>query len=352
MNTILREDLEFVATRCLPWEKLDGSTVLVSGANGFLPSFMIETLFYLNDKYGKNIHIIALIRNEERGKRRFFRYLDRCDLSFIFQDVCNPINPDRKVDYIIHGASQASPRYYEIDPVGTLCANILGTLNLLEIATKNNAKGLLFFSTGAVLGRIEEKNIPAKEEDYGYINPIDKISCYGESKKMAENICASWYAQFGTPVKIVRPSYVYGSAMPLNDGRAFSDFASKILKNNSMNVTDGEKKTRSFCYISDATVAFFTVLLKGANSEPYNVGTEQETSIKELVAEMIKARRGYTEQITYMTSTTSEATQRGSIDRSFFDVAKIKRLGWSPTISLQDGIRRTFLYYDQESQEE
>lgn len=349
MNKILREDLNFIINRDLPWDEFDGSTVLVSGANGFLPSMMIETFLYLNDRHGKNITVIALIRNKQKAIKRFCRYLGRSDLKFMLQDVCSPIKTNRKTDYIIHAASHASPKYYKTDPVGTLRANIIGTLNLLEVARKNDCKGFLFFSTGAVLGRIEEENIPAKEGDYGYINPIDVSSCYSESKKMAENICASWHAQFGIPVKIVRPSYIYGGTMPLSDGRAFSDFTSSVLNDVPVSVTDGDQKTRSFCYISDATAAFFTVLLKGTTGEPYNVGVAQETSIRALLEEMVKVRGNYTKQIICKTSIISKAAQRGRIDRSIFDITKIEQLGWSPVIGLREGIERTFLYHDQES---
>ena len=342
----MREDLQYITSADLPWQNFDGCTILVSGASGFLPFFMIETLLFLNDKFNINIKIIALVRNKEKSLKRFSRHLERDNLTFLFQDVCSAVEIDERVDYIIHAASQCSPIYYEKDPVGTLSANIVGTTNLLKLAKENSVRGFLFFSTGGVLGRIKGKNIPAKEEDYGYIDPINVRSCYNQSKKMAENICVSWNHQYGVPVKIVRPSYVYGIEMPLNDGRAFSNFLSNILNNTPLVVVNGERHTRSFCYISDATLAFFIVLLKGISGQPYNVGSEQETSIKKLATTMITtAGPRYNKDIVFKTKNVDDKNQRGSIDRSCFDITKIKSLGWTPRYDLTDGLERVSEYY-------
>mgnify|MGYP003112483316 CR=1 FL=1 len=345
---MMKQDLKYIVEHNLPWHNLDNSTVLISGANGHLPSYMLETLLYLNDVHNKNIKVIALVRNKEKSLQYFAHHQGRKDLGFIFQDVCEPIDNNLKVDYIIHAASQASPKYYEVDPVGTLNANIVGTINLLKLAQRCNSKGFLFFSTGGVLGRIKASSIPAKETDYGYIDPIEIKSCYNQSKKMAENICASWASQYNIPITIVRPSYIYGGRMPLSDGRAFSNFISSALNNEPIHVVDGDRKTRSFCYISDATAAFFTVLLLGAPGQPYNVGIETETTISELVGEILKVATKYNSQISYSTSKTNKTVRRGSIDRSCFDITKIKSLGWSPKHSLADGIKKTLKYYGYE----
>ena len=347
METLVdREDIIYITDKGLPWESLTNCTILVSGANGFLPSFMIETLLYLNDRYDKNIKIFALVRDKKKASIRFRRYLNRKDFKFIVQDICSPITVESQVDYIIHAASPANSESYKKDPVGTVDANILGTRNFLELAREKKVKGFLYFSTGGVLGRIEDNNIPAKEEDYGYINPMEVYSCYSLSKKMAENICFSWFKQYGVPVRIVRPSYVYGGGFPLGDSRAFSNFISNILNNEPITVVDGDKRTRSFCYIADATLAFFTVLLKGKDGESYNVGVEQETSIKQLASDMVKiAGNSYSSRVIYKTTTLNKQSQRGSVDRSCFDITKVSALGWTPRYTLSEGMRRVFNFY-------
>src|SRR6516225_12093705 len=139
-NRIVTEDLEDIAGGPLPYQELEGKTVLVSGANGFLPSYMVETLLYLNEIAHKAaVQIIALVRNKEKAETRFAEYRNRKDLKLVVHDVCDPITIDGPVDTVIHAASQASPKYFGSDPVGTLSANILGTRHLLELALAKNS---------------------------------------------------------------------------------------------------------------------------------------------------------------------------------------------------------------------
>ena len=344
-KTIL-EDVEFIANQNLPWDKFYDSNVLITGANGYLPAYMLETLLYLNDKYDKKINVIALARNKEKALKKFEHHKNRNDLQFIFQDVCEPITFEgNKGSYhIIHAASQASPKYYEIDPVGTLSANIIGTINLLKLAQTISLKSFLFFSTGGVYGRVEEESIPMKEDDYGYLDPTDVKSCYNESKRMGENICVSWFHQYGVPTKIVRTSYVYGPGMEQNDGRAFPDFVSCVVNNKDIVITSDGSPTRSFCYIADATVAYFTVLLEGRNCEAYNVGTEKETSVSELANILISLFPEKNIKIIRRKKKLNGNIKR-TINRSCLDISKIKTLGWKPVFNISEGSKRTISSY-------
>ncbi|MBU4300075.1 NAD-dependent epimerase/dehydratase family protein [archaeon] len=350
ITKIMQEDLEFIIRQKLPWEMLDNSTILIAGANGYVPAYMLETLLYLNDKCNKNIKVIALVRNKEKVLKRFCHHKNRKDLKFIVQDVSQPIilKKNEKINYIIHAASQAIPKYYDTDPIGTLSANTLGTINLLKLTNKEDFKGFLFFSTGGVYGRVEDKNIPMNEDAYGYLDPTDVKSCYNESKRMGENICVGWFHQYGIPTKIVRISYVYGPGMDLNDERAFHSFVSDIVNNRDILMESSGNATRSFCYIADATLAFFTVLLKGGNGEAYNVGTEKETSIFELARTLVGLfpERGI--KIIKKQDVNTFDVVKSSTRRSCFDISKIKSLGWKPVFDLSEGSKRTILSFLEE----
>ena len=351
LHKIIREDIEFIIRHNLPWDNFNNSTVLISGANGFLPAYILETLLYLNDKYNKKINIIALARNKEKTLKKYYHHKNRSDLEFIYQDVCEHIiikkKKNKKVNYIIHAASQASPKYYDVDPIGTLSANTIGTINLLKIAKKEYLKGFLYLSTGGVYGRVEENNIPMKEYDYGYLDPVDVRSCYNESKRMSENICVSWFHQYGIPTKIVRISYIYGPGMDLNDERVFPAFVSNIVNNRDILMTSDGSATRSFCYIADATRAFFTVLLKGRNGEAYNVGIEKETSVFELANILIKLFPEKGIKIIKKQTEKPFENIKSSIQRSYLDISKIKALGWEPVFDINEGSKRTILSYDE-----
>lgn len=344
-NTILQEDLDFIIGSSVAWEKLAHATVLISGANGFLPHYLVETLFHLNDVKQLNIKILALVRNREKSEQRFSQRQGRKDIEFIVQDICEPLSYAGPVDYIIHAASQASPLYYSKDPIGTQNANIIGTSNLLKLAREKQAKSFLFFSSGEVYGAPQPHQIPTKETDYGYMDPMLLRSCYGESKRMGENICVCWWHQYQVPVKIVRPFHTYGPGLDLNDGRVFADFVADVVNNKDIVMKSDGSDVRAFCYIADATIGFFNVLLNGENGEAYNVGSDQETSIRELAHILTGLFPEKNLKVVMNESASSGDYVRSTIRKSCADISKVKQLNWQPVYNVEDGFRRMVLSY-------
>jgi nucleoside-diphosphate-sugar epimerase len=347
LNKIIQEDIEFIINHNLDWDKFSDSTVLISGANGFLPAYMVETLLYLNEKQNKNIKIIALVRNKEKAFKKFEHHKNRKDLKFLVQDVCEPIKikPEENIDFIIHAASQASPKYFGKDPVGTLSANTIGTINLLKIAQEKSSKGFLFFSGGEVYGIVDDNKIPTKEKDFGYLDPTDVRSCYAESKRMGENICVSWFHQYGIPTKIIRLYHTYGPGMDFKDGRVFADFVSDVINNNNIVMKSDGSATRAFCYLADAVLGFFTVLLKGKNGEAYNLGFDKETSIIELANILVNLFPEKNLKVIKNEHEISKEYLKSKINRGCPDISKIKILGWEPKYSINEGLKRTILSY-------
>jgi len=347
LHSIVREDIKYIASQSLEWKKLQDACVLISGANGFLPSYLVETLLYLNDTFQLNTKVLALVRSQEKAERKFSHHAGRKDLEFIVQDVSQPIliSQQQKVDYIIHAASQASPMYYNVDPIGTQNANIFGTTNLLKLAKKKDVKSFLYFSSGEVYGVLNEQQIPTKENDYGYLDPMILRSCYGESKRMGENICVCWHHQHQIPIKIVRPFHTYGPGMDLNDGRVFADFVSDIVHNKDIVMKSSGTDVRAFCYLADATAGFFKVLLNGENGEAYNVGSDKETSIKELAHILVNLFPEKKLKVEIKTNEISDNYVRSSIRRSCPDISKISKLSWQPFYSVEEGFKRTILSY-------
>jgi nucleoside-diphosphate-sugar epimerase len=348
LNRVIREDLEFIVNHDLDWDKFDNSTILITGANGFLAAYIVETFLHLNDKYDKNIKVLALVRNRDNIQAKFSHHSGRDDLEFIIQDVCKPLKTDESIDYIIHLASQASFAHFESDPVGTLNANTIGTTNLLMLAYQKQVKDFLYFSSGAVLGVIPDDKIPAKETDYGYLDPTDIKSCYAESKRMAENICVSWNHQYEVPFKIIRPSYVYGPGMKtFNDDRIFPKFISNVISNKDIEIEDYNNKTRAFCYLADATIATFFILLKGENTNVYNVGIEDETSILDFANLIIEMYGDRGINLIKKEKTESLRYTDNIVQRSCFDISKLKQIGWYPRFDLKNGIKRTVEHYEE-----
>ena len=348
LSKIVQEDIDYILDYDLDWNLFQDSTVFVSGANGFLPAYLIEVLMHLSEKKGKNIEIVALVRNYDRAQKRFEHHLGKKNLKFLVQDVCDPIilPAEQKIDFIVHAASQATPRLYGTDPVGTMLPNIVGTNNLLRLAQTKGTRGFLYFSSGEIYGETSDEQIPTREDYHGSVDPAKVRSCYGESKRAGETLCVSWHHQYGVPAKIIRLFHTYGPGMNLADGRVFADFVSDIIHNRDIVMKSDGKQTRAFCYLADAIAGVLVVLLKGTAGEAYNVGVDKDTSIKNL-AEMLVSlfpERGL--KVTMQVPDSVGAQTNSKINRTCPDISKVKALGWTPRTEIADGFKRTILSYE------
>jgi UDP-glucuronate decarboxylase len=342
-SQIIQEDLENIISANLPWGELAGKNVLISGANGFLPAYMVETLLFINERKTtpEKTKVIGLVRNKDKAIARFSHHLGRSDFQLIVQDVCQVIHIEEKIDYIVHAASQASPKYYGKDPVGTLAANVIGTSNLLGLAKTQKLTGFMYFSSSEVYGQVDDSRIPTQESDYGYVDPTNIRSCYAESKRMGETICVSWFHQYGIPTKIVRPFHTYGPGMSLDDGRVYADFVADIIHGQDIIINSDGTATRAFCYLADAVQGFFTVMLKGENGQSYNVGNpEEEVSILDLANQLVNLFPKNELTVTKKNAKNQEYI-RSKVFRNSPNIDKIKALGWQPITSIEVGFRRT-----------
>jgi len=342
-NPIIRIDLERIATAKLLWEDLRDKTVLVTGGGGFLAAYLVKSLLAVGRLNKLNIKVICVARSTQSVEARLSAYLGAPDISVVQHDISQPLPRDfPHADIIIHSASQASPKYYGVDPVGTLLANSAGTMYLLEHAVRSRADRFLFFSSGEVYGIPVDSNSLVGEQDYGYLDPMNVRSCYAESKRIGETMCAAWAQQHGLHTSVVRPFHTYGPGMALEDGRVFADFVADVVAKRDIILKSDGLALRPFCYIADATIGFLTVLLTGEKAQAYNVANpDAEISIRDLatVVAGLFPERGIGTRFDVPVS--SDAYLKSPISRSCPSTDKIRGLGWSPTIGVSDGFRRT-----------
>lgn len=350
MNKIISEDVRHIIQHFNSWEHFRDKTVLISGANGFLPAYLVETFLSLDATY--NTTVIALVRNRAKAEARFAHLLDHPGLKIMVQDVSEPFDIEQKVDFIIHAASQASPKYYGVDPVGTLSANVLGTINLMKIAQKNQVESFLYFSSGEIYGEVSEEQIPIKEDTFGYLNCANVRACYGESKRMGENICVSYHQQYGVKARIIRPFHTYGPGMDLKDGRVFADLVSNVVNRQHLTLKSDGSAIRPFCYLRDATLGFLTVMIKGEPGQAYNVGNpNEEKSIKELAQILAGLFPERELEVKFdLPHAAGSGYLKSPIKRNAPDIAKVGALGWVPTTSVEEGFRRTILSFLEQEQ--
>ncbi len=342
-NQIIHVDLKTIATSDLPWEYLAGMTVMVTGGSGFLASYIVKSLLVANDIHNLKLKVVCVVRNLDSVQIRLTSFLSHPSLMVVKHDISTPLSIDfPSADFIVHSASQASPKFYGVDPVGTLMANTAGTMYLLEHAVRTQASRFLFFSSGEVYGLPANPDRPVTELDFGYVDPLQVRSCYAESKRIGETMCAAWAQQHQLHTSVVRPFHTYGPGMLLDDGRVFSDFVADVLACRDVVLKSDGLAKRPFCYISDATEGFLTVLLKGASSQAYNVANpDAEISMYDLAHTLAGLFSDRAVGVRFDIPPDSNSYLKSPINRSCPSIAKINALNWQPTTGISDGFRRT-----------
>jgi nucleoside-diphosphate-sugar epimerase len=346
-DRIHSEDLDTIVSADLPWEAFDGATVLVSGASGFIGSNVVDTLLHRNEAGGvARTTVVALVRDRIRAEERFSSYAHRTDLVVIAQDVTAPIEYAGKVDFVVHAASNATPQRYTVDPVGTHLANTMGTHNLLRLATEHECRAFLFVSSGDVYGVVPGDNPLISENTFGALDPMQIRSCYGESKRAGENLCACWAYQHGTPTKVARLSHTYGPGIALDDGRVFADFVACAVAGKDIVLTSDGTATRPFCYITDAVIGLFRILLHGKSGEAYNLANEAAIiSVAELAKIVAACVPESGIKPVFDTSAQPSGYVPSKIVGGTVDTRKLRALGWTPTVTPQAGFSRMIESY-------
>jgi dTDP-glucose 4,6-dehydratase len=345
LAALLAEDVAAVAARPLPWERLSGAHVLVTGASGFLGGWFVRCLLALHrlGKVERPVRVTAVVRDPARARERLADLIEAPNLTLLAWDLTRLELPPwpADVDRVVHAASLASPRHYGVDPVGTILPNAVGTAALLErLGRGGRAEGFLFISSSEVYGAVNGAE-PLAESDYGVVDPAAVRACYAESKRLGEALCVAWHHQHGLPTHIVRPFHTYGPGLRPDDGRVFADFVHSAARGEPLVMTSDGAARRAFCYVSDAVAGCLTAWLSGQPGRPYNVANPAgECSIAEL-AELLAGldpARGL--------RVVRQAAAGGSYlpspySRLSADVSALEALGWRPHVTLEDGFRRT-----------
>lgn len=351
LQRIWSEDTAAVLSRDLPWHKLSGLTITVTGAGGFLGGYIVRVLLGLHasGRVEHPIKVLALVRDVERGRERLSAIADNPDLELRTWNLNDIAVPDLgDCHYVLHAGSQASPRFYGSDPVGTLMPNTVGTASLLHALQRcPDPRGLLFVSSSEVYGQVDGDRT-LSETDCGQLDPASVRACYAEGKRLGETLCVAWHQQYGLPTYIVRPFHTYGPGLQADDGRVFADFTYNVIRGeNIVMMSDGSAR-RAFCYASDAIAGFFTALLNGQPGTPYNVANPAgELSVIELAELLVGLypekglnveRRLPSDNRNYLAST---------FNRLIPDVSQLSSLGWSAQVPPTQGFRRMIEAYTQ-----
>ena len=342
--SVIYGDVRAIADRDLPWEALAGCRIAVTGAAGFLGSYLIRLLLALHPlgKVSRPVRVLAIVRDLERARSTFPDLAGNADFDMLQWNLNLLAVPSiGEVQYVLHAGSQASPRFYGVDPVGTILPNTVGTTALLEaLRRSHDPRGFLFVSSSEVYGNVGA-DVALAEDDCGLVDPATVRACYAEGKRAGETICMAYHQQYSLPAFIVRPFHTYGPGLKPDDGRVFADFAFNVVRNENIVMNSDGASRRAFCYVTDAIAGLFTVLLKGQPGIPFNVANPGgELSVIEL-AELVVGlfperglrieRRVQADNAPYIPS---------PYNRLVPVVSRLNALGWSPHVSPTEGFRR------------
>jgi UDP-glucuronate decarboxylase len=304
--------------------------ILVTGGAGFLGSHLIDRLLAEG-------HEVVCADNLFTGsKRNIAHLLQHSAFEFQRHDVTFPLYLE--VDEIYNLACPASPIHYQHDPVQTTKTSVHGAINMLGLAKRLHCR-IFQASTSEVYG--DPAVHPQREEYWGNVNPIGVRSCYDEGKRCAETLFFDYHRQHGLDIKVARIFNTYGPRMHPNDGRVVSNFIVQALKNEPITVYGEGSQTRSFCYVDDLIDGFIRFMASPPDFPgPVNLGNPHEFTIREL-AEKVIALTGSRSKIVKQPLPSDDPTQRQP------DIALAReRLGWSPRIELDEGLRKTIEYFD------
>ena len=339
-NRAYLDDVKMVGDLSLPWEKLQGGSILISGATGLVGSFLTDVLMEKNES-GLECTVYALSRNAGRAAERFSRWKGNDKLQFIPYDITKPFVRDDlgKVDYMLHLASNTHPMQYSTDPIGTITTNIIGLYNMLDFAVDHKATRFAFASSNEIYGE-NRGDVEMFTEDYcGYINCNTMRAGYPESKRCGEALCQAYKAQKELDIVIPRLTRSYGPTMLMSDTKAISQFIRKGIAGEDIILKSAGTQYYSYTYVADAVSGLLTVLLCGENGEAYNIADEASDIMLKDLAAIIAQTAG--KEVVFELPDAVEAAGYSTATKARLDGSKLKALGWKPAYDIQKGLERT-----------
>ena len=347
LSNTIQEDIKTIANSIRTiTERFSGSTIIITGGAGFLGNNFISVFDFLNKNILQKPCRIISIDNFVTGVNYWIEESDY--FKTIRHNIKEPLVIEENVDYIIHAAGIASPKFYRDYKIETIDVATFGTKNMLELAKRKNVKSMLFFSSSEAYGDPDPKFVPTPESYFGNVSCIGPRANYDESKRLGETLCRVYFETYDIPVKWVRPFNVYGPGMRKDDYRVIPNFVACALNGKPLPVYGDGKNTRTFCYVTDAITGFFEVLTSNYNGEVFNIGNDKEEITIESLAELIASLFGNNIPIK-KTEGPLDVYTNADPKRRCPDITKMRtKLNFVPSVELKTGLNR-FIEWARES---
>lgn len=355
---VVENDLDYIIRQASEeFGQMSGRRLTIAGGAGFLGYYLVQSALHWNAKHAGSPPIELIVLDSfVRGVPDWMTALDgNPQLKLVRHDVTQPLPKDLgDLDFLIHAASIASPIYYRQHPIETMDANINGLRHFLDYAMIQKQKGkpvqgILFYSSSEIYGDPSPEFIPTPETYRGYVSCTGPRACYDESKRYGETLCVNFTRQHGLPIKVARPFNNYGPGLKISDRRVIPDFARDILNGRDIVMLSDGAAMRTFCYSADAVVGYYKALVKGRPGEAYNIGVETpEISMLELAERMVTVGSelfGYRGRLVRKESEDKDYLVDNPNRRCPIITKARSELGYDPQITLDEGLRRSLVWY-------
>lgn len=331
MNRTQADIQEIIANEGL-FFPLRNTTVLITGATGLIGSVLAKTILAANEKYGLEIKVVGQIRNTEKAKSIYGELFDA--IEFVTE-------PNVLCDYIVHTVSPTTSKFFIEHPVETIKSSVGSTMEILEVAMKNNAS-IVYLSSMEQYGVPYVSGAQMTEDKVGVIDHLNIRSSYSESKRLCECLCASYASEYGVDVKIARLAQTFGAGVPLTDNRMPMQFARAVVERKDIVLyTEGES-ILNFVYLTDAITGILTVLERGIKGEAYNICNDEETrSVREIAA--LVASEVADGKISVQIEKKDNMGYAPDV-AMYLDSEKLRALGWKAEVAMAEGYRRITEY--------
>lgn len=358
LEDFLRDDLDYICGNLnKELDRLAGKRLLITGGAGFLGYYLVQSALHFNRGEGRSQPIDVWVwDNFIRGKPAWLDALHGTPfLTVEARDLIEPLpRPVPDFDWIIHAAGIASPPFYRKYPLKTIDANINGLRNLLDYCVVQAdrgkpAQGFLFYSSSEIYGDPAPEAIPTREDYRGLVSCTGPRACYDESKRFGETLCVVFAQQHGVPTRMARPFNNYGPGLKITDKRVIPDFVREVMSGRDIVMWSDGKPTRTFCYSADSITGYYKALVNGRNGEPYNIGIEgPEISMAALAQKVIDTAGqlwGYRGSLVRQRNPEADYLVDNP-GRRCPNIGKARmELGYNPGILIDEGLRRSLIWY-------
>lgn len=342
MKRVLAADLDSVLGQTAElWEGLRGARIFLTGGTGFFGSWLLESFVWARRRLALDTEVVVLSRHPEAFRRKAPHLADHAGVRLVAGDVCSFVSPGGDFSHVIHAATDASAKLIDEQPLLMVDTIVTGTRRVLEFARTAGARRFLLTSSGAVYGRQPTELTHVPESFMGAPDPMDPRSSYGEAKRTAEMLCAMYHREFGLETTIARCFAFVGPYLPLDAHYAVGNFLRDVRAGGPLRIGGDGTPYRSYLYATDLVVWLLTILVKGKPAWPYNVGSDEALSIRQLADTICSVAGGSREVLIAKAPEPGKDPERyvPSIERA------TSELGLRVTVPLSEGLRRTLAWH-------